>query len=72
MSNRRTGEAAPGTVQAVHKYDPCLLVQLGWHVPITHKNEKQAGAALESSSSRGGFERSRMFKNKEQGARSKE
>ena len=40
MSNRRTGEAAPGTVQAVHKYDPCLLVQLGWRVPITHKNEK--------------------------------
>ena len=39
-SNRRTGEAAPGTVQAVHKYDPCLLVQLGWRVPITHKNEK--------------------------------
>jgi len=40
MSNRRTGEAAPGTVQAVHKYDPCLLVQLGWRVPISHKNVK--------------------------------
>ena len=32
-------------------------------------NTKQAGAALESSSSWGGFERSRMFKNKEKGVR---